>query len=59
MDKTDQKVRKQDKYNRENTKVIPVRLNLKTDKDIIERLDQVSSKQGYIKELIRKDILDK
>lgn len=27
-----------------------------TDKDIIEKLDTVESKQGYVKQLIREDI---
>ena len=33
-----------------------VRLNYNTDKDIIKKLDEVDSKMGYIKELIRKDL---
>lgn len=33
-----------------------LKLNKGTDKDILERLDQVESKQGYIKRLIREDI---
>lgn len=44
------------KYNKEKTKAYCLRLNLKTDKDIIEILDSVTSKQGYIKQLIREDI---
>lgn len=31
-------------------------LNRKTDADILQKLSEVESKQGYIKELIRKDI---
>ncbi len=31
-------------------------LNRKTDADIIAKLETVSSKQGYIKRLIREDI---
>lgn len=45
------------KYNRDKTVTICLRLNKETDKDIIEILDSVNSKQGYIKDLIRLDIL--
>ena len=43
-------------YDRENTKQIKLKLNRKTDLDIIEHLEQKKNTQGYIKELIRKDI---
>ena len=44
------------KYNKENTKQILIRLNKNTDEDIIDILEKVESKQGYIKNLIRLDI---
>lgn len=44
------------KFNKEKTKCIQIRLNKNTDADILEKLDQVPSKMGYIKELIRKDL---
>lgn len=44
------------KYDDEHTKQIVLKLNLKTDADILERLGEVGNKQGYIKELIRRDI---
>lgn len=44
------------KYNQENVRQIKLNLNNKTDADIIKRLDEVGNKQGYIKELIRKDL---
>lgn len=44
------------KYNQENVRQIKLNLNNKTDVDIIKRLDEVGNKQGYIKELIRKDL---
>ena len=47
------------KYNKEKTKVTPVRLNFNTDADIIKMLDSVPSKMGYIKKLIRDDIAQK
>lgn len=50
------------KYDKVNTKQFHLKLNLKTDADIIERLDKASNeeggKQGYIKDLIRKDIAE-
>lgn len=47
------------KYQQANTKLMSMRLNLTTDLDIIQRLDEVESKQGYIKALIRADIANK
>lgn len=43
------------KYDAENTVQIKLKLNRKTDADIIERLAAVANKQGYIKALIRAD----
>lgn len=43
------------KYNRDNTIQLLIRLNKKTDRDIIDILNKVDSKQGYIKDLIRED----
>ena len=44
------------KYDAANTKQIHLKLNLKTDADILEHLAGVESVQGYIKQLIRADI---
>ena len=44
------------RYNKLNTTTLCIRLNRKTDTDIIERLKAVHSKQGYVKRLIRADI---
>lgn len=44
------------KYNKANTVQVPIRLNKNTDADILEHLESVQSKQGYIKELIRRDM---
>jgi hypothetical protein len=49
-------IKASNKYNRENTITLCLRLNKETDKDIIELLNAVKSKQGYIKELIREDL---
>lgn len=53
------KLRANSKSNKINTKMICVRLSYNTDADIIKKLDEVESKMGYIKELIRKDIQTK
>lgn len=50
------KLRANSKSNKINTTMICVRLSYNTDADIIKKLDEVDSKMGYIKELIRKDI---
>ena len=46
----------QQKYDKTNTTQIRMKLNLKTDADILEKLESVGNKQGYIKALIRADI---
>ena len=46
----------QSRYDIKNTTRIGLKLNNKTDADILEMLDSVDSMQGYIKELIRADI---
>ena len=44
------------KYDAAHTVQVHLKLNTGTDADILRRLDQVDSKQGYIKGLIRKDL---
>lgn len=44
------------KYDAENTIRVVMKLNKKTDSDILKKLEEVESKQGYIKKLIRKDL---
>ena len=44
------------KYDKANTKSIFLKLNIKTDADVLQYLETVGNKQGYIKELIRKDM---
>lgn len=46
----------QARYDKNHTKQFHLKLNLQTDADIIEKFAQVPSIQGYIKELIRKDL---
>ena len=44
------------KYDAEHTQRVYIKLNKKTDKDILEKLNSTGNKQGYIKNLIRADI---
>jgi hypothetical protein len=44
------------KYDTANTIKVSLKLNIKTDADIIEYLDGVENKQGTIKRLIREEI---
>lgn len=44
------------KYDKENTKAVKLKLNKRTDADILEYLETLDNVQGYIKELIRNDI---
>ena len=48
--------RAQAKYNKANTKQVTLRLNKRTEADIIEWLEGLDNKQGYIKSLIRADM---
>ena len=56
---TEAQIRANNKFNKANTKMVSLRLNYNTDADIIQKLDEVDSKMGYIKELIRKDLQTK
>lgn len=47
------KYKSQERYDAANTKQVRLKLNTKTDKDIIEWLDSQDNKQGTIKVLIR------
>lgn len=44
------------KYDKANTTQFLIKLNNKTDADIITKLEAVDNRQGYIKNLIREDI---
>lgn len=43
-------------YDRENTRRINLKLNKKTDDDIIQHLESQENIQGYLKRLIREDM---
>ena len=47
----------QDEWSKKNTKGIYLKLSKSTDADIISWLSDCKNKQGYIKELIRADII--
>lgn len=46
----------QERYDKENTVQYRLKLNKNKDADIIEKLNSLENKQGYIKALIRADI---
>ena len=46
----------QSRYDVANTVQVKMKLNRKTDVDILSKLEEVANKQGYSKALIRKDI---
>ena len=43
-------------YDKQNTRQIKLKLNTRTDADVLEQLDRQKNIQGYIKQLIRNDI---
>ena len=49
-------IKAQKKYDAENTLQVHLKLNRRTDEDVLEKLDSVPNKQGYIKQLIRADL---
>ena len=56
---TESQIRASVKYNKENTVQISLKLNRTTDADLIDSLNRIENKQGYIKELIRRGIANK
>lgn len=46
------------KYDKENIKGVYIKLHKEKDRDIIKKLESVESKQGYIKSLIRDDLIE-
>jgi len=53
---TEAQMRALKKYDKANTKQVHLKLNKRTDADVLNRLQQVGSKQTYIKRLIREDM---
>ena len=56
IDTIEARTRAQAKYDKEHTKGLYIKLNIRTDLDIIQWLWAQPSKQGAIKALIRQDI---
>lgn len=53
---TDAKRKTNAKFDRENTKSVTMKLNKRTDADILEYLQKQPNIQGYLKSLIREDM---
>lgn len=53
---TEAEKRAKAKYDAKATRQIHLKLNIGTDADILAKLDSLDNMQGYIKDLIRKDI---
>ena len=43
-------------FDKENTVKLTIKINKRTDADIIQHLQEIVNKQGYLKQLIRADI---
>lgn len=43
-------------FDKANTRMLHLKLNYKTDADILERIEKVDNIQAYLKQLIRADI---
>ena len=50
------KLAAQKKYDKVNTTQVLLKLNTKTDADVIGKLEEVGNKQGFIKDLIRNSL---
>ena len=44
-------------WDKKNTTVFAMKLNRNTDVDIIQKLESVPNRQGYVKAVIRQDIV--
>ena len=53
---SEKKERPQERFDRLNSKVYRVKVMTRTEQDIVQKLDSVPNKAGYIKQLIRQDI---
>lgn len=53
---TEAQIKAQKRYDAKHTRQLHLKLNRRTDWDVLEKLDSVPSKQGYIKALIRADL---
>lgn len=55
-EKKKQQIKQIQEYNKENYFIVRVPISRKYENEIIEHLNKQSSKSGYIKELIKKDL---
>ena len=46
----------QAKYDKDHCTYFTFKLNNETDRDVIDKLNSVPSRQGYVKQLVRNDI---
>lgn len=53
---TEAQLKAQAKYDKKNTQQVVLKLNIKHDADILAKLQNEANKQGYIKDLVRKDM---
>ncbi len=53
---TEKKETPQERYNKAHTTLVPIRFVNHTEADLLEKLDSVPNKAGYIKGLIRADL---
>lgn len=53
---TEAQLKAQAKYDKKNTQQVVLKLNVKHDADILAKLQNEANKQGYIKDLVRKDM---
>ena len=53
---TDSQKKASAKWEAKNTVQIKLKLHRRNDRDILDKLDGLGNKQGYIKKLIRDDI---
>ena len=53
---SESRLRANAKYDKTHTAGVFLKLNIETDKDILDKLSSVPNKQGYIKQLIRDDM---
>lgn len=53
---SDKKKASNARFDAENTRQVKLKLNLRTDADILDKLDRTENVQGYIKALIREDM---
>lgn len=56
IDEIEARTKKQARYDKEHTTQVCLKLNLRTDEDILKWLWKQKSKQGAIKDLIRQEI---